>query len=419
MTAHKPFDLSDLKKKFSKKTLNLLKEIAKEDINIYLVGGCVRDYLLLGEIGKDLDFEYYLPSNLSFDQLVENLSKKYKVRPLNHFKSFKLTLDECELEFTHGRREDFSSHQEASYKAFHHEYLLHSQLALSFLRRDFTINSMLVNVSQESWELIDFTNGESDLRSRNLKPVNLKTFPKDPVRFLRSFRFAINLDFKFHYLLIEVLQKADLTKLTSDQFQKELFKAKDHSRFLKEVLDFISKHQIKVPTFLSSLENYRKRENDLLNFNGDDADLVCALVTFEKQEYYAFCEFYPWLKTQRKLFDSYSSLKEMDLSSLTKRIKEVKDPGELISLHNSIDLSESVDFRSLKNILQQKPHLKIKLISSNNSLKRLNEIFEITLNPVVIEALGKYGDCPQNRTEQLRFLVKMALLEGKKFLNNI
>ena len=68
-------------------------------------------------------------------------------------------------------------------------------------RRDFTINAMAVRLEDwtpgREWEraILDPTKGRADLQAKRLRPCFPDTFTDDPLRILRAFRFAAELDF--------------------------------------------------------------------------------------------------------------------------------------------------------------------------------------------------------------------------------
>ncbi len=65
-------------------------------------------------------------------------------------------------------------------------------------RRDFTINAMACRFSdvlEQSSSLIDPQGGVADLENKRITAVSEQAFPDDPLRMLRAYRFAAQLDF--------------------------------------------------------------------------------------------------------------------------------------------------------------------------------------------------------------------------------
>ena len=155
----------------------------------YLVGGCVRD-ALLGIPVKDYDIEVF---NITFDVLIHQLGRWGRVDLVGKsFGVIKLQTDSKTLyEFSLPRKD---SKVTAGHKGF--EISVDPQLSLKAAcsRRDFTINSMLYDPRKDC--LIDFFNGENDLRNRVLRHVS-DAFIEDPLRVLRGMQFASRFNLEF------------------------------------------------------------------------------------------------------------------------------------------------------------------------------------------------------------------------------
>jgi tRNA nucleotidyltransferase (CCA-adding enzyme) len=148
----------------------------------YLVGGCVRDWLL-GLPNKDFDVEVY---GVSYEQLAEALSPWGRTDLVGRsFGVVKLTLHGgAQFDFSIPRRD---SKVAPGHKGFQITFAADITPSEAAARRDFTINAM-------SWDprartLIDFFGGENDLRARVLRHTSA-AFGEDPLRVLRGMQFT-------------------------------------------------------------------------------------------------------------------------------------------------------------------------------------------------------------------------------------
>jgi len=98
-------------------------------------------------------------------------------------------------------------------------------------RRDFTINSLAVNVM--TGDLLDPFNGKGDLKKEVLRATDKTAFVEDPLRILRGIQFAARFKFKIEPETMQLMQKnAHLVKEIAgeriyDEFQKILKKSGD------------------------------------------------------------------------------------------------------------------------------------------------------------------------------------------------
>lgn len=152
---------------------------------VYLVGGSVRDYLLKTD-HKDLDL---LVRKIPYASLIDILKKKggvaavgklfgvIKFSPFTHDGLiFDIALPRIEKSTGTGHR-DFEVD-------FDPELPVERDLA----RRDFTINSMALNLA--TGDIVDPFGGQKDLAGRILRQVFLEAFVEDPLRLLRAVQFA-------------------------------------------------------------------------------------------------------------------------------------------------------------------------------------------------------------------------------------
>ena len=152
-----------------------------DHLEIYVVGGAVRDSLL-GLTPKDVDFVAVGTTPETFLELgFQQVGQDFPVflHPKSH----------TEIALARTERKTHKGHT---------GFVVHADPAVTLetdlLRRDFTINAMAVS---RTGELIDPYGGEKDLQSHQLRHVS-GAFSEDPLRVLRGIRFLAQLGaFKF------------------------------------------------------------------------------------------------------------------------------------------------------------------------------------------------------------------------------
>lgn len=175
------------------------------DVEVFLVGGAVRDSLLKRPI-KDYDFVIRM---VPLDRLIISLKKSgdvdlvgkrfgvIKFRPQGKKTQYDIALP----------RKEFSLSFSGAYRDFsvQSDHLMPIEQDLS--RRDFSINAMAYNILTN--ELVDPFFGQKDIKQKIIRAVGsaVTRFQEDYSRMLRAFRFACQLDF-------------NLSKKTSDTIRK-------------------------------------------------------------------------------------------------------------------------------------------------------------------------------------------------------
>ncbi len=153
----------------------------------FLVGGCVRDWVL-GLHPKDIDVEVY---GCSADALIHLLAPFGKISLVGKsFGVIKLTLQSGTYDFSLPRRE---SKQGKGHKGFIVEADPDLGEKEATARRDFTINALLYDPIEDT--LIDFFDGAQDLKNKVLRHTS-NAFSEDPLRVLRGFQLAARFGLK-------------------------------------------------------------------------------------------------------------------------------------------------------------------------------------------------------------------------------
>ena len=159
---------------------DILDRIVAKGAQVYLVGGCLRNYFLRAPI-TDIDVEV---TGLSFDLLKKIL--KAECRFVNE--TFKVITTTAHMDISLPRTE---IKQGLGY----HEYQLSFEainIEDTIRRRDFTINALLYDYNQAV--LIDLCHGQADIRNRVLRVVDESKYREDSIRVLRLLKFAFTYD---------------------------------------------------------------------------------------------------------------------------------------------------------------------------------------------------------------------------------
>ncbi len=191
---------------------------AKEEVQPYLVGGAVRDFLLTGELSPDLD--YVVPDSHTrslAEQIAKQLDGKF------------LCLDE---QYQIYRVILFPNLDMLDIAA-----CMGDTITTDLFRRDFTINAMAYDFA--TGEILDPTGGLSDLRQGRMRMVKAENFLEDPLRLIRLFRIAAELGFEEidPATLSAVYRHSEaLLKVASERIHYELmklFSARECARLIR------------------------------------------------------------------------------------------------------------------------------------------------------------------------------------------
>lgn len=171
--------------------VSTITEAAKENsIEVFMVGGVVRDLILKRE-RSDLDF-LVIGDSLKFAEKVANKLGIQKVTKFRNFGTAHFIYQNYDIEFVGARKE---SYNRDSRKPIVEDGTFEDDIK----RRDFTINAMAISLNEKNFgELIDIFNGYNDLQNKLIKtPLDpFQTFDDDPLRIMRAFRFAAQLEFQ-------------------------------------------------------------------------------------------------------------------------------------------------------------------------------------------------------------------------------
>ncbi|MDY6937625.1 MAG: hypothetical protein SWY16_08150 [Cyanobacteriota bacterium] len=180
--------------------------------HLYIVGGIVRDLLLLDQTQKRGDRLRLPDIDLTVDrfpdaaksgagiELANALQRHYPNTRVEVFSQFQTAtliwqgddrFPSFSIDFATARTETYA-HPGAN------PQVRASSIREDLFRRDFTVNAFAVRLTPpDRGELLDFFDGLTDLSHRHLRVLHDKSFIDDPTRMYRGARFAVRFGFEF------------------------------------------------------------------------------------------------------------------------------------------------------------------------------------------------------------------------------
>ena len=182
----------------------IIAQASKElQIDSYVIGGFVRDFLLERDFKKDIDV-VAVGSGIDLALKVsELLPNKPKVQVFKNYGTAMLRYKEIDIEFVGARKESYT--QDSRNPVVENGSLEDDQN-----RRDFTINALAFSLNEKDYgNLVDPFNGLEDLGNKIIKtPLNPDiTYSDDPLRMMRAIRFASQLKFEIESKSLSAIER--------------------------------------------------------------------------------------------------------------------------------------------------------------------------------------------------------------------
>lgn len=187
---------------------------------IFIVGGFVRDLILERE-KFEIDF-LVLGSGADFAKLYASKLGINKVSVFQSFGTAHFKYQDYDLEFVGARKESYRS-------SSRNPVIAEGSFEDDISRRDFTINTIALSLNKEDFgSLIDIYDGVKDIEQKIIKtPLDpLITFNDDPLRIMRAFRFASQLDFNVSEEIMKAssVMRERLKIITQERITDEFLK---------------------------------------------------------------------------------------------------------------------------------------------------------------------------------------------------
>ena len=195
-----------------------------------LVGGCVRDFLLSGEISEDVD----ISTTLKPYEVIKIMDKYRKQKGISCILIDKDKRYGTIIVIFNGQRYEITSTR-ADIACFGRQATVEfcDDFQKDSERRDFTINALYVGLDGK---ILDFHNGLNDLSQGIIRFIGdpQQRIEEDFLRIIRFFRFATKFnffDFDKNVLQVIKLTKHGLKNVSRERIRSEIFKLLEYKNW--------------------------------------------------------------------------------------------------------------------------------------------------------------------------------------------
>ncbi|MBE9541782.1 MAG: CBS domain-containing protein [Proteobacteria bacterium] len=170
------------------------------DINLYLVGGFVRDLIINR---KNLDIDFVVEGDgITY---AEGLAKRLQGRIKSHKKFGTAVIilpDGFKIDVASARMEFYQTAAELP-------TVEAGPIKMDLYRRDFTINSMAIKLNKKGFgELLDYFGGVKDIKEKKIRVLHSLSFIEDPTRAFRAVRFEDRFNFNIGKQSLSLIKNA-------------------------------------------------------------------------------------------------------------------------------------------------------------------------------------------------------------------
>ena len=347
-----------------KEFIEIFKNKKFKNLDIFLVGGAVRD-ILLNLVPMELDF--CINGEITeFKEFIKE-NQQLKIIKVSEFETYKILFKEKIYDFSVTRKESYIPKGSLpKINAFNVD------IETDLKRRDFTINSIAMNIKNDLDELIDPHNGINDIKNKIIKIIHNESFKDDPTRAYRAIKFAKRYNFEIDKSSLKnLIDSVEYIKvLSKERIKNEIEKICKELNFI-QILNDLKKIDILKYFFELDPLKIKVKNNEIDNW----LFLIYEIRKIDYSKNNSFFSEYNFSKKFKEKInnlifvtnliekngtDFYKKITENDFNILKKididdfillSLIENKDSKKIINLRESIlKSSAKLSFSELKNM---------------------------------------------------------------------
>ena len=368
------------------------------NLEIFLVGGAVRD-ILLGKQPKELDFCIKGDTN-EFINFIDSQKDIKKIK-VSEFNTYKLLYNQKYYDFSVTREESYIP--KGSLPKIDN---FNVSIQKDLYRRDFTINSIAINLFNLKNDFIDPFNGIKDLKNKKIKIIHKDSFNDDPTRIFRAIKFSKRLEF--------IIEKETLIELNNSLRNiKKLSKDRIKNEIEKITLEPKCKEMLVELKQLDALKFFYDFEPSEINFNQKNISnwtlmiySIAMINSDEKKDIIGEINIRKVLRKKINDMVFISNLVKANINITKEEFKILKkvdqDTFEDLYCINEINSTTLDDYKN--SLLRSNAHISF---SEIKELKSCNDLeASIILNDIEYK---KFNDFLKSKKDEIEFISNYTL----------
>jgi len=325
------------------------KEKAKEfNLKIFVVGGIPRDLFLGKDCFKDYDFVVFNDPLQIAKEFKRNFNSK--IAYYTSFKTVEINFENKSIDISMARKEKYP------YPGSLPEVFKTDDINEDLSRRDFTINSIAIEIFPEFGKIYDPFNGIEDIKNKRIRVLKENSFYEDPTRAFRGIRYKNRFDFEYSENTLKEFEnyKKSIKNLKFPRIKKELeiiSEEEKRNKMWKEINE----------------KNLLYFFDEKLKLKEDKIEELSNSLPFEKKSW--ICFFYLFLNKDSEIIKFFSSFEKKVINEIEKGKKLLEKEKDIFKLHHFF---KNFDFLSLKFLSTINPEINSYIEKRGNIKKIIN-----------------------------------------------